>query len=98
MLLSPKISIGSGDHDMTFPYVGTEAWIKSLNVPIESPWNPWFVDNQVAGYQMTYGKNGYSLTYATVKGAGHSVAFNKPEEFSALVYGWLDHYAYISDS
>ncbi|KAJ0792676.1 putative peptidase S10, serine carboxypeptidase, alpha/Beta hydrolase [Helianthus annuus] len=93
-----QVLIISGDHDMTFPYVGTEEWIKSLNVPIESPWNPWFVDNQVAGYQMTYGKNGYSLTYATVKGAGHSVAFNKPEEFSALVYGWLDHYAYISDS
>ncbi|KAI7735874.1 hypothetical protein M8C21_009440, partial [Ambrosia artemisiifolia] len=43
-----QVLIISGDHDMTFPYVGTEEWIKSLNVPIETPWNPWFVDSQVA--------------------------------------------------
>ena len=43
------ISIDSGDHDMLFPYIGTEKWIASLNLPIEGPWNPWFLGDQVAG-------------------------------------------------
>ena len=44
-----RISINSGDLDMVFPYVGTEKWIRDLNLPIVSPWEPWFVRNQVAG-------------------------------------------------
>lgn len=43
------ISYHSGDVDMAIPYVGTETWIKSLNLTIESGWQPWFVDGQVAG-------------------------------------------------
>ncbi|KAM0012311.1 putative peptidase S10, serine carboxypeptidase, alpha/Beta hydrolase [Helianthus debilis subsp. tardiflorus] len=88
----------SGDHDLTFPYVGVEKWIKSLNVPIKSPWNPWFVDNQVVGYQMTYATTGYSLVYATIKGGGHSVALNKPKEAAVLLDGWIASHTDISDS
>lgn len=40
----------SGDHDMTFPYMGTKQWINSLNLKVESPWKPWFVHTQVAGW------------------------------------------------
>ncbi|KAK9064617.1 hypothetical protein SSX86_015999 [Deinandra increscens subsp. villosa] len=86
----------SGDHDMTFPYVGTGKWIKSLNVPIERSWNPWFVNNQVAGYQMTYATTRYSLVYATIKGAGHSVSLNKPEEASVLLDEWLASRTYLA--
>ncbi|PWA34145.1 peptidase S10, serine carboxypeptidase, Alpha/Beta hydrolase fold protein [Artemisia annua] len=39
----------NGDQDMTFPYVGTQQWINSLNLRVESPWKPWFVRTQVAG-------------------------------------------------
>ncbi|PWA63222.1 peptidase S10, serine carboxypeptidase, Alpha/Beta hydrolase fold protein [Artemisia annua] len=52
---------------MIAPYVGTEEWITSLDLPIERVWDPWYIGIQIAGYQMTYAKNGYSLTYATVK-------------------------------
>ncbi|KAJ0837619.1 putative sinapoylglucose--sinapoylglucose O-sinapoyltransferase [Helianthus annuus] len=42
--------IFSGDHDMTFPYVGIEQWIASLNIKvIEEPWEPYYVDGQVGG-------------------------------------------------
>ncbi|KAI3805602.1 hypothetical protein L1987_28128 [Smallanthus sonchifolius] len=88
----------SGDHDFTFPYVGAEQWITSLNLPVESPWNPWFVDNQVAGYQTKFVKNEYSLTYATVKGAGHSIPLYKPKEAWVLLDEWLASQAYVSDS
>ncbi|KAL8208137.1 hypothetical protein R6Q57_007549 [Mikania cordata] len=92
-----QVLVLNGDHDMNFPYVGTEKWIKSLNLPIESPWNPWFVGKQVAGYKTTFAKNGYTLTYATIKGAGHAVALYKPDEALAIVDGWLSSHNYISD-
>ncbi|KAK6277639.1 hypothetical protein POUND7_017962 [Theobroma cacao] len=43
----------SGDHDMLVPFLGTEAWIKSLNYPIVDDWRPWMVQDQVAGEEGT---------------------------------------------
>ena len=34
---------------MLIPYVGTERWVKSLNISVLNGWEPWFVDGQVAG-------------------------------------------------
>nr|GEZ03818.1 serine carboxypeptidase-like 16 [Tanacetum cinerariifolium] len=59
--------IFSGDHDMTFPYVGVEQWIAALNLGLDSPWEPFYVDAQVGGYEMTYAHNDFSMTYATIK-------------------------------
>ncbi|KAJ0837616.1 putative sinapoylglucose--sinapoylglucose O-sinapoyltransferase [Helianthus annuus] len=89
--------IFSGDHDMTFPYVGIEQWIAALGLPIDSPWEPFYVDNQVGGYEMTYVQNNFSLTFATVKGAGHSVAQYKPKEAMVLTDRWLASQAHSSD-
>lgn len=54
----------SGDHDLMVPYVGTVAWIRSLNYSIIDQWRPWFVNNQVIGYTRTYVNN---MTFATIK-------------------------------
>ncbi|KAJ9563484.1 hypothetical protein OSB04_008644 [Centaurea solstitialis] len=81
--------IFSGDQDMTFPYVGIEDWISALNLGVDSPWKPFYVDGQVGGYEMTYAQNDFSLTFATVKGAGHSVAQYKPREAMVLTDRWL---------
>ncbi|KAI3805608.1 hypothetical protein L1987_28139 [Smallanthus sonchifolius] len=95
---SCEVLILSGDHDFTFPYVGQEQWIRSLNLPIESLWNPWFVDKQVAGYRTKFVKNGYSLTHVTVKGAGHSIPLFKPKEAWVIFDSWLASHSYVSDS
>ncbi|KAI7725240.1 hypothetical protein M8C21_014636 [Ambrosia artemisiifolia] len=79
----------SGDHDMTFPYVGTEQWITSLNISVEEPWEPYYIDGQVGGFQMTYAENDFSLTFATVKGAGHSAEDDKPKESMDMIKRWF---------
>ncbi|KAI3731818.1 hypothetical protein L1987_63008 [Smallanthus sonchifolius] len=88
----------NGDHDMTFPYVGTKQWINSLKLRVQSPWQPWFIRNQVVGYEKTYSEGKYSLKYATIKGAGHSIAIYKPEESMVVVERWLASHTNSSTS
>uniref|UniRef100_J3N877 Uncharacterized protein n=1 Tax=Oryza brachyantha TaxID=4533 RepID=J3N877_ORYBR len=57
--------IYSGDHDGGITIVGTQAWIKALNLSIAHDWRPWYVAGQVGGYTRSYASN--NLTYATVK-------------------------------
>ncbi|TYI07679.1 hypothetical protein ES332_A10G243100v1 [Gossypium tomentosum] len=81
--------IYSGDHDRLVPYVGTESWIKSLNLSIVDDWRPWFVDDQVAGYSREYGNN---LTFATcgvLQGGGHTAPEFKPKECFAMFNRWI---------
>ncbi|KAI3760703.1 hypothetical protein L1987_51102 [Smallanthus sonchifolius] len=86
----------SGDHDMTFPYVGVEQWITALNASVEIPWAPFYVNGHVGGYETTYAEKDFSITFATVKGAGHSVPVFKPEESMDVVTRWLTSQNYAS--
>ncbi|KAG7533933.1 Alpha/Beta hydrolase fold [Arabidopsis thaliana x Arabidopsis arenosa] len=56
--------IYSGDHDMGIPFLGTHAWIRSLNYSVIDDWRPWMIKNQVAGYTITYANK---MTFATIK-------------------------------
>ncbi|WOH07285.1 hypothetical protein DCAR_0726715 [Daucus carota subsp. sativus] len=81
----------SGDHDLVFPYVGTQNWIHGMELPMTKPWAPWFVNKQVAGYTEIFSYKDYSLTFATVKGAGHASPEYKPEECLSMLDRWLSN-------
>nr|CAB3479938.1 unnamed protein product [Digitaria exilis] len=76
----------SGDHDLDMTFVGTQAWIRSLKYPIVNDWRPWHSNGQVAGFTRTYAHN---LTYATVKGAGHTAPEYKPKECLDMLERWM---------
>ncbi|KAH7523747.1 hypothetical protein FEM48_Zijuj06G0044800 [Ziziphus jujuba var. spinosa] len=79
--------IYSGDHDMLVPFMATQAWIRSLNYSIVEDWRPWVVHGQVGGYTRTYSNR---MTFATVKGGGHTAPEYRREESLAMFQRWLD--------
>ncbi|XP_076905367.1 serine carboxypeptidase-like 16 [Bidens hawaiensis] len=95
---SCRALIVSGGHDFTFPYVGVEEWTASLNIKTEVPWKPFYIDGQVGGYETKYAQNGYSLTFATVKGAGHIVPNDKPKQAMVLIQEHFLFYKLIQAS
>jgi len=78
----------SGDHDLEVPLLGTQAWIRSLNFSIVDDWRAWHLDGQAAGFTIEYTNN---LTFATIKGGGHTAPEYQPEECFAMARRWLDN-------
>ncbi|KAK9069148.1 hypothetical protein SSX86_013264 [Deinandra increscens subsp. villosa] len=80
----------SGDHDVLCPYIGTLDWINSLNLRVtDSNWDAWYFNGQTAGYKTSYARKKFSLTFATVKGAGHIPQLYKRGECYEMAKKWL---------
>ncbi|KAK3420309.1 hypothetical protein EUGRSUZ_G01116 [Eucalyptus grandis] len=90
--LGMQVLVFSGDHDFVIPHNGIEEWIKWLDLTVDIEWRPWFVDGQVAGYTRKYTDSGYRLTYATIKGAGHSPPEYKRRECYEMFHRWIHYY------
>ncbi|KAJ1288440.1 hypothetical protein BS78_02G089000 [Paspalum vaginatum] len=76
----------SGDHDLLVPHLGTQAWVRSLNFSVVDDWRAWHLDGQSAGFTISYSNN---MTYATVKGGGHTAPEYEPERCFALFSRWI---------
>lgn len=83
-----RVLVYSGDHDLEVPLLGTQAWIRSLNFPIVDDWRAWHLDGQAAGFTIAYANN---LTFATIKGGGHTAPEYQPEECFAMAQRWLNN-------
>nr|GMD31658.1 serine carboxypeptidase-like 15 isoform X2 [Ipomoea batatas] len=80
--------IYSGDHEMIYPHLSTEAWIKSLNYSIIEDWRSWMVEGQVAGYTMAFANK---MTFVTVKGGGHVAPDYRPFESQVMFERWISY-------
>ena len=81
-----KILVYSGDVDAIVPLTGTRRWIKRLGLAVLEPWRPWKSSTQQpGGWTVKY----RGLTYATVRGAGHSVPYGQPERAFSLFSRWV---------
>ncbi|RHN59106.1 putative peptidase S10, serine carboxypeptidase, alpha/Beta hydrolase [Medicago truncatula] len=80
--------IYSGDLDLVVPFQSTQAWIRDLNYSIVDDWRSWFVNGQVAGYTRTYSNR---MTFATVKGSGHTAPAVTPEQCLAMFTRWTSN-------
>nr|GLL34454.1 serine carboxypeptidase-like 18 isoform X1 [Ipomoea trifida] len=80
--------IYSGDHEMIYPHLSTEAWIKLLNYSIIDDWRSWMVEGQVAGYTMAFANK---MTFVTVKGGGHVAPDYRPFESQVMCERWISY-------
>ncbi|KAI3758497.1 hypothetical protein L6452_06061 [Arctium lappa] len=80
--------IFSGDHDMVVPHQSTQAWIKDLNYSFIDQWRSWKFHGQIAGYTESYSN---MMTYATIKGGGHTAAESNPDECFAMFKRWISY-------
>ncbi|XP_078171152.1 serine carboxypeptidase-like 17 isoform X1 [Carex rostrata] len=78
----------SGDHDLLVPFLGTQAWVRSLNFPVMDAWRVWHVDGQTAGFTETYSNN---LTFATIVNGGHTAPEYRPVECLAMFARWISY-------
>jgi carboxypeptidase C (cathepsin A) len=89
-----RVLVYSGDDDSVCGTIGTQRWIYDLGFPVDSLWNPWFVDGQTAGYTTTF-KTPFSkesrFSFMTVHGAGHEVPTYKPKEALDLFQRYLQN-------
>ncbi|KAK3118741.1 hypothetical protein QOZ80_9BG0706170 [Eleusine coracana subsp. coracana] len=76
----------SGDHDAVVPLTGTQAWVRSLNFSVTHDWRAWHLHGQSAGFTIAYSNN---LTFATVKGGGHTAPEFQPERCLAMFRRWI---------
>ncbi|KAH0619416.1 hypothetical protein JD844_000029 [Phrynosoma platyrhinos] len=81
----------NGDVDMACNFLGGEKFVQSLNQSVLSGFQPWYYNDQVAGFFKEYEK----ITFLTVKGAGHMVPQYKPGQALKMFECFLSQTSYV---
>ncbi|XP_038702804.1 serine carboxypeptidase 1-like isoform X1 [Tripterygium wilfordii] len=77
--------IYSGDTDAQVPATSSRYAINALKLPIMTAWRPWNSGGEVGGYVVEY----KGLTFATVRGSGHTVPSYQPERALIMISSFL---------
>jgi carboxypeptidase C (cathepsin A) len=88
------ILIISGTNDSICGTIGTQKWIKSLNLKIKDghDWNQYFIDGQPKGYMSTYNGHGNkTISLVSVNNGGHEVPLYKPMVAQHVVRKFLSN-------
>ncbi|CAL4895584.1 unnamed protein product [Urochloa decumbens] len=80
-----RVWLYSGDADGRVPVIGSRYCVESLDLPVKTQWQPWYLDKQVAGRFVEY----HGMSMVTVRGAGHLVPLNKPAAGLMLISTFL---------
>ncbi|KAG6557705.1 hypothetical protein Mapa_000470 [Marchantia paleacea] len=85
-----RLWVYSGDQDSAIPFSATRRRVEKLShetgLRITSHYQPWYTDNQIGGWTVSYGPN---LLFATVRGAGHFVPTDQPVRALRLFSSFL---------
>jgi len=84
LLAKIAVLIYSGDQDECIPYLQDEEWTARMGFAVKSPWRPWFLDQQVAGYVTEFDAP-VRFAFVTVKQAGHTVPASQPARALAMM-------------
>ena len=74
-----------GDTDGACSLLGTKRYIKSLKWKKTVDWAPWVEDDQLFGYQVSFG----NFTLATVHGQGHQAIYYRPKVASKTILNFI---------
>ncbi|KAL4271578.1 hypothetical protein GQ457_13G020080 [Hibiscus cannabinus] len=80
-----RVWIYSGDTDGRVPVTSSRYAIRSLELPIETAWRPWYSNSEVGGYVVGY----KGVVFTTVRGAGHTVPSYQPERALTMITSFL---------
>ncbi|KAK8572524.1 hypothetical protein V6N12_028577 [Hibiscus sabdariffa] len=80
-----RVWIYSGDTDGRVPVTSSRYAIKSLELPVETAWRPWYSNSEVGGYVVGY----KGVVFTTVRGAGHTVPSYQPERALTMITSFL---------
>ncbi|CDI97893.1 lysosomal protective protein [Echinococcus multilocularis] len=80
-----RTHIFNGDVDMACNAIGDEWFVNDMGLPLKVPRHPWFFNatdgtRQIGGYRKSFlvEASSTTLTFSTVRGAGHMVPADKP--------------------
>jgi len=87
-----RMTVVSGDDDSVCGTIGTQSWIWNLGYAANpnSNWQPWQLNNQVAGYYTAFTTNtAASFCFTTIHSAGHLIPQTQPQRSLACFGNFL---------